>query len=803
MAEGSPDTSPDMEVVIQKEEIVTFQDEGSVEQGTLALPVSMPEEFAASAREGRDHTVVDFLKRPMLLQNFLWKATITPGSDLFIINFPNDLFQQPAVYDKIKGFTWFRGEMVLRVNVNAQKFQQGRLLLYFIPYRFWTLTAPASDHLTTKSGYPRVDLDLAESQSMTIRLPFVAPMSHLNLIREEWAIGSVVATVYGQLAGGDAEIGGSVWGHFENVEINLPTGVLPYITPLTDVKTASIVQTFAQANLKGEKEQSGGVISSAARTVGKIAGVASMIPGLSTIAAPIAAVAGIAGNLASAFGYSKPVTEKLAEPVQIQTARNACNFNGIDMSKKLALDATNSISTDPIFGSGVDEMSLTYIAGTPNFYQSFNFTKTQTAGTVLYSTPVSPVGVLIPYKDYTNFYIFTHLAFIARMFDFWSGSIKYRLRFVKTKFHSGRIRVSVVPQAQFSGSVSTFDANKCISYVIDLKDKSEFEFDVPFTFNAPMMPTGAGGANNATPQAPAHSNVVITVLNELRTPSTLVSDTINVIVEKAGGDDIAFYVPRRFEGTIVYSDTGPPPSPPKGPIKQTFAQMDETREAIQLGRDMSVSLFNTERSDNPTDTLACVGETIVSARQLLKRFQLIANVDLPNAEFRPFKVGTYLSANPSLATIGDSTDYYTVFSSIFAFMRGSMRLKFWYKTVLDEFAYEHVVLGAEMQQSPTQSYFAASANPQYRDKDATVPNNPLRDGILEVEVPYYSQYPMSPTANSDFKAPPTFQGHPAYHRVIYYFSDAEGTNQKFTYRAVGEDFQFGFLIGAPPVRLVF
>jgi len=786
----------DAPTVVEEIEIVTFEDEGSVEAGTLAMPTGMPEKYAGSAREGREHTVVDFLSRPMKLMNFIWLASMTPNTDLFVINFPNDLLKQPAVFEKIRGFTWFRGEMVLRVNVNAQKFQQGRLLLYFIPYRFTKTSDPASQHLTSKTGFPRVDIDLAQSQSMTIRLPFVAPMSHLNLIHEEWSIGTVVATVYGKLAGGTGTgIGGSVWAHFENVEINLPTGVKPYIVPLPE-EGGSFVKTFAQANIKGEKSASGGTISGAARAVGSIATLASNIPGVSTFAAPIAAVAGVAGSLASAFGFSKPLTEKLAEPIQISTARNVPNFNGIDMSKRLAMDATNSISNDAIFGSNVDEMSLAYIAGTPNYYESFDFTTTQTADTVLYSTPVCPVGKLQQYKDYTDTWIFTHLAFIARMFDFWSGSIKFKLRFVKTKFHSGRLRVSIVPMGITGATVLAFDANKCKSYIIDLKEKSEFEFSVPYTFNAPMMPTGGGSSNNAVPIAPAHSVVVITVLNELVTPSTLVSDTVNVIVEKAGGDDIAFHVPRRVAGTLVYVDHGSGPTS----IKKTNAQMDVGREDVQMGNDSPVQLFNTQYSSNPVDALGCVGETIVSARQLLKRFQPIGVLDLGNVVISPYVVKCSLSDASGIDVAGVYSDYYSCFSSLFAFMRGGMRIKaFYLGTSESNDLLERVYMGKVENQDPTISLVSSSSTIGGHTQDGNIPNVPMRDGCLEFEVPYYNQYPMVPTNFCTITPVPGGKGDPRLQRCAYIQSNASSTAERILYRAVAEDFQFGFLIGTPPV----
>jgi len=806
----SGESAGDEQVVVTQEQIVTFEDEGTVEEQSLTLPTSMPEHLAANAREGREHEIKDFLSRPLLLKNFLWKATDAPATDLFIINFPNDLFVQPTVNEKINGFTWFRGDLVLRVNVNAQKFQQGFLLIYFVPYRFSRATPPPTDALTTKTGYPHVVMNLADSQSMTLKIPFVGPMSHLNIIREWWSIGSVVCTVYGQLAGGDAEIGGSVWGHFEDAEVTVPTGVKPYAVPLTD--SPSMIKTYAQmgkVNQVAEKKE--GFISGAAKAVGTVSKVAAMIPGLSTFAAPVAAVAGVVGNIASAFGFSKPTSDKIPEPYQVQTSKHYNNFNGGDLSKKLALDATNSISSDPIFGSGVDEMSLPYIAGTMNYYRTFNFTKTQTAGTVIFSTAVSPLGEAQQYKNYLATWVFTHLAFVARMFAYWSGGIKYKLRFVKTKFHSGRLRVSVVPQGIQGATVATFDANKAISYIIDLKEKSEFEFTVPYNFNTPMMPTGTDGFNNIPPgptawTAPAHSVVVISVLNELRTPSTLVSDTVNVIVEKGGAEDIAFYCPIEALGELVFIDEGDVPPP-----KMTPTRAQSGREDEQLQKDDSTDLFRTGGGLDTRLPLACVGETIVSARQILKRYQQVAqSVDTAFA-VRPYAIVGAIRSSEAV-TINDRMDFFSAFASIFAFMRGSMRLKIIYSATpningtFDHFTLgNHFDSGIPISGSPDVFLGPGTGVDLYMFRP-TVVGNPLRDGIFELEVPFYNQYPMVPSPFSGV-INTTFAGadsmsYPSHTTTAIYQCNTGFTAAKGIARAIGEDFSFGFLVGVPPIKVL-
>lgn len=776
------------------EQIVTFQDEGSIVRSGLTLPVSQPEILASSAKETRQHSVTDFLKRPMLLKTFSWPNTSTPGTDLVRLRLPENLFSQPAFREKMAGFTYFRADSVLRVQCCSQPFQQGRMIVYFLPnYENFVNFIPQQYHLTSITGCPHVDLDLSQSQTMELRIPFVAPMTHLNLVTKEWNLGDVRCVVYGQLAGGDAEIECTVWGHFENVEITVPTGLNLYTpNPAMDFDAVTTIGvTRAQIDLGLEKAAgSEKPISAVAKTIADIAGVAAMIPGLATIAAPVAAVAGVVGNTAESFGYSKVTSEAAIVPTTPSIARYGNNFNGVDMSKKLGLDATNSIGQDPIFGSGVDELSLAYVAGNFNYYRAFPFTKTQPAGTVLWKSQVSPVGeIQDDQTKYPNEYYLTHLAFVSRMFAFWRGSIKYKFRFVKTKFHAGRLRVLFVPGGL---PASTVDINKCYSEVIDLKDKSEFDFTVPFVYNRPWVRLES---NQKTP--PAIGTVVVLVVNELRTPSTLVSDTISVIVEKAGGEDIEFALPGHIEGFPLVADTGAPPTK-----ATTRAQMwdPSTRDEDQINLGDSKELFSTTSRLTPKIPLATVGEQVVSFRQLLKRFQGIARLDLTGAQ-------NACNLNPwAVVGLGDTktpqafpnVDYFSYLMTIYAFMRGSVRIKLFHLNLDIKVRFEQLAYSGLRQQAWPASVVTdvtADDTAQFL-RSSEVINNPQIEGAFEAELPFYHDYALAPSPAY------VLRGNfipPAALPFLRYDSGEEPETRMEVYRAVGDDFSAGFLIGAPPV----
>jgi len=74
---------------------------------SLLQPVATSISMAAAGMEQKDHSVVSFLERPYRIGSFSWTPTLTPNSSLFYYDFPNALFVQPAVREKLSGFSFF------------------------------------------------------------------------------------------------------------------------------------------------------------------------------------------------------------------------------------------------------------------------------------------------------------------------------------------------------------------------------------------------------------------------------------------------------------------------------------------------------------------------------------------------------------------------------------------------------------------------------------------------------------------------------------------------------------------------
>lgn len=834
------------------EQIVSFVDGGDVPQTALTDPVAVPSRLKVAGKEIRTHTIIDFLQRPYLISHFKWLTTQAPLTQILSLSFPNVLFALPQVRRKITGFTFFSASVVAKIIVNAQPFQQGRLLIVFRPYVDQLAFAPSSAAtLTGLTGYPHMELDLSVNQVATFKVPFIAPVSHLNLIQEQWSIGKIEIYVYSSLAGDEPNIDGAFWAHFEDIDLEVPTGVEPYAPPamgtmvtsppkmiaamqmMTDsianpntaewmanssAERVSDIQKKAKKNvetfggptqtpdLAAESKQSPGLLTKISGAVGDVALAASAIPYLTEVALPIGLIAKGISFVAGLFGWSKPYSEKLSEPIQISTARFFANYNGVDLSKQLALESLNAVSVLALFGSGIDEESIKYVCSTPNYWERFSFSLTNVAGDTLYSTPINPIGKMIPYKTgFPYTYVMTHLAYMSQAFLYWRGNIKFIFKFIKTRYHAGRLRIIFAPQAvKEDGTTFAIDPNLCYSQIVDLQEVTDYTFEVPFIYQALWCRTVNEDSTVTT--LPATGLLVVQVLNELRRPNEIVSDTVDIIVEKCAGENFQLAWPERTHGIPVVYDSGPPKPALDARATQTTLPRQVAKLQMfvvpradhQLSSDNSAPLFPKMSEEALNPDLDTIGERVLSIRQLLHR-NMIAGDPMPNPALltvNPYACSTLKKSDSAVPVSGDS-DYFTYFSSLYAFQRGGMRFKCFRESINQSGIDACHLVGRRNQCYP--EVFATVATSEAAQEFPTQVNIPIRDGVFEIQVPYYGQYLMHPTAiNPLMDALRPYAASTYVHLSLH--TAAGEQNPAILFRSTADDFSLGFLIGAPLIQ---
>nr|ULF99792.1 MAG: structural protein [Dicistroviridae sp.] len=757
----------------------------------------------------KNHSLVNFLQRPIRIFSGQFTTSQTQSTSIYTGTFPDVLLQDPMYNEKIRGFVGLRANVEVTVQVNAQKFQQGRLRLQYLPYYKYLVNEQSliNDHLTGLVSSPGVDIDICGGSNPQSRvaqakfvIPYVSPHAFINLITGFGTMGRINLFVYSPLLSGSSETPDcevTIWAKFINPQLAFPTGANPIFTP-------SFRRHHAQVFGEAKEIASTGVISNTLGVVSETLRSASRLPVIGQYLAIPEWVTNKGAAIAKLFGWSKPT---LPMDVKLRTTNCMANYNGKDSAHKLALSADNEIDTPSgIGGTDLDEMALSSIFKIPSFWQQFTWsTSDTTTDKILFVDPVTPLKYsAIP--STVNGVSMTPMGYVANTFGLWRGSLVYTFKIVKTGFHAGRLRVFFTPYESASnlvvGSAPVNEIEKNYQVVVDIEESDTFTFRVPYVSTKPWFNTTSyGGFVDQTLVQTGY--VVVTVLNELRAVST-VSQSINILVEVSGGDDLTFSLPTAPE----FLPGAPTPAPLRAVTERKHeAQVLGTgvevsrNDAQMLYDPESISLINPDSNWSPESH--CIGEKIASVRQLVKRANYIGSCvenrsNLKGATGDPNDdTNTLMVINPygfNVANDVNGMDYISYFSHIYAFFRGGIRLKItgitqsadgpkvnssagtniWY-TKPTNFAQMFVRMLntssplttaiisklrkfntlsrtiARVGCSMLQFWFnpgSVNIHPVFADSSSTsyVSNN--LEGVMEVEVPYYNSTHLTPTVSA-------------------------------------------------------
>lgn len=798
----------------ENREIVEFKEDGVVEILEQEI-VSPMNDYLRGAEDTLENDIHGFLKRPVEITNFQWPATAIAGTDLIDpnvnipgISLPFDWIERPMINQKLQGFTFLRCDFRVRVQVNAQPFNAGRLLVWFEP-----LTSNMETHLTQATstrhfggitGYRHIDLDLSETTAVEFTVPYIGLLSHFNLITREAFLGKVRLTVYSQLTAGEtgAEVDGTVWINAENIDLQMPTGLPLSISPaLRRVKAQIAAEKKAAA--KGNVETIANSVSSIASKIGKI-------PGLSEVSNGVSWVSDAVSGIASIFGWSKPTDPNFTTIVQPTFNRHMTNYNGDSKSKPLGLDARNEICIPQhSFCSTEDEMSLAHITQKITYADRFNMDTTMVANQFIWRWPVTPsacvknISTGPPQEVVAQS---TMLSYVSNLFKFWRGGINYHFKIIKTNFHSGRIRVSFVPQALLTTDPSTIDIDKCYSKIYDLRDTTAFEFEIPFVFNALWQDLGAP-IDTINPSALSYDAptgmIYVEILNQLKNPSTTASH-IEFIVETSAAEDFQFAF--LTQGSKFNPVRRFIPSSPERPVRFALYN-DQPEEMVKMNckkvaAQICDTFFNANKMRDFNPNLLGMGEAITSLRQILKRSAKLGTLPAVVAGsvnvIRPLVTNSSWVAQPEGAGVADGIFDYI--SNLFRLQSGGMRLLF-----VSDFSVSHTTVIARTHSNsnytgaPT-SFFTVDSITSWPKDTSSLPlvyMFPFTENTLEIDIPFYQEIPVIMTD----------VGSPVYESLNH--ADAlnptnggteialNNTDPLEVFRSIGEDFSFGYSIGPP------
>lgn len=665
------DTMP--HVTVEEE---SKQDVTTIFRGAVAVEKSDPRatsfsspSFVAAMTTDFEMTLKKTLCRPIQIATGTWPTGDAPGTIEFTGSLPELLLALPVVSRKLDGFQGIRGSITVRLLATANPFQQGILKLVWYPMQAQDPTA--AGRFTDPSSWsflPSIELNLGKETACEMRIPFAMPVSFCDLVTSTPAnrpqMGVISLLVYSQLkvGSGGSGVAWNMYAHWNEDDLEL-------FNPTPNSYQSGSHKVASVSKLPAEKESKGGSISSALSAGATVAAVGSAVPALAAVAGPAEWALRAASRVASALGFSRfPIDEKPRI-----TSQNSLPYystvEGPDVSIPLSLTIQPSLKTEPkLVGKTEDEMSIDAFVTRFGFHATVNLTAGSTSGSNIFVFKCGPYQ----HTSGENTFLKPHQV-LAWLFNFYRGNFRVRVKFAKTKMHTGRLMFAFFPGVLSAQTLT--QAEYVHREIVDLASVEELTYEVPFTAQTPYL------RSLGTDSTGCYGSFQILVVNTLQAPPT-VANNIDLIIETAMGEGSEWFSPSIHNDyfPVVPSGTLASTATSLSPPAYNRPQSDSAPVAVitTLG-DARVVGHQIETSQ------LCVGEKLMSLRQLVK---LCANLfDSAFSQvsfiggggqgvpiyFNPFVIGATTGTGAGTAVL--CRDYLNYLAPYFRFSRGSMRIK--------------------------------------------------------------------------------------------------------------------------------
>lgn len=764
------------------QQITTSFEFENVIQGESPPSTNMSNETALSIQRPDFESVKRFLERPIRVSTYTWTASSTPGTELFNYSFSNLLTTEPYA-SKLKGFRSLAADLKIRIVLSASPTQQGALYAKFLPLEnnteYASVYGPHVKTLGSISQLPGLTLQTCHKEAIMtfpLRTPTgVIPLSNPSEQAYYW--GKLAIWCLDTLRTGSGSITTcniSVYANLENITLGGPTA------PQSGV---SKKKRYTGRVIPREKERDDssqvGVVSGPLIQVSRAANELSGIPLLGPFANSVKWFTNAAAGAARAFGFSKPIIQDPETAMAIYQHLSAFNGDQAEQSVVVSTCRDNSvIIMDDIPGHDEDEMSIDFIKKQWAYFKTTNLTSASSG--LVDGCDICPISFDTSY-NYTNALgtvavaTRTPIGLLGKLFTYYRGSIKIRVRFIKTKFHSGSLAFIWIPSV-YGGTVDDVAQSYAYTHMVDLSEVDQVELELPYLASAPYIP-----CNNLS------GKLYVRVINQLKYPDN-VSGTISMIYECCGGDSLKFVVPT---------------------FKTAF-QPTVTQSGLEESCVESYSNFMS-KSDNDLLKIT-VGENITSLRQLLNAYHPMAITSdsqptlTAGSVYDPAAIGTYCTwpTRPGTGPYGPGFDLFNNLAMCYLFNRGSVKWRWALDStsgnvyiVWDIFNfYNPGTLVNDASSFPISlttlnnnftGWRVATVSASTGGGSFTFPY--LSNNLYKVNIPIYANSTSNQVSAAQIKAINGLRS------IIW---NAPSTTTKgFISRAIGDDFQFGYWIGVP------
>jgi len=288
-------------------------------------------------------------------------------------------------------------------------------------------------------------------------------------------------------------------------------------------------------NKRGGGERMDGLISGPASAVANVGKSLSDVPVIGLFAKATEIGAGAVASIAKLFGFSKPLDTDERTTVGYPPMGYA---SGADQFVKHTLDPRQEVTIDcSMWGTSGDPMTFENIIGRFGLIDYYQISNSTSAGTLLSYYPVHPMYV--PPAATSHAIQLTPLAFGSFLANFWRGTLKYRIFFVASKYHRGRIRISWTPTLVYGAYSDSAMSNNGLNLVVDLTSTTVVDIEVAYMglqgFSNISAVAAGLAAGSITNSADLNGWLNIAAVDPITAPNS--SAVITVLVTVAAGED--------------------------------------------------------------------------------------------------------------------------------------------------------------------------------------------------------------------------------------------------------------------------
>jgi hypothetical protein len=429
-------------------------------------------------------TYQDIAERWQLLNTGVWATTDASNALLIDYEAPWDMIFGQNV-SAFNAFMFFRGDILMRIELQSQPFQQGVLIAFFAPE---TTSARIGNSIagsrTSQTLLPHVKISAGAARSVVFRIPFVHHKDRLNIVTGNVVdniMGSMHLRVFNVLRVGVGAIQTSaVWSIFvsfpkADFQIMRPAA-LPREPQREEEKGYTIVHRPRFRN-GGRVYVEGGVMSVASGVMDVVGESVDFVRGV------VKQGAILANKLDYPNVAINPAPMQNLGAFDIALGTNQA-FGG------RVLDITprrGDIMTYADVQTPCDEMLFSCLLEKPTYWESFEWTAGDAVGQQLYEDfiTISPgaTSTLINVSFQP-----TLMEFVALPFNFWKGDLVVKIEVIGTQFHSGKLAFVTRYGDYALGVVTVFEALSQYAHIIDVAGGNmEFEFVIPWRSDREML----------------------------------------------------------------------------------------------------------------------------------------------------------------------------------------------------------------------------------------------------------------------------------------------------------------------------